>query len=57
MRDPEDKEWVWSTDATGTKLGGNKWQKGNHWKVGRGWGGPGSARRQRARRCGGLWRD
>lgn len=33
MRDPEDKEWVWSTDATGTKLGVNKWQKGNHWKA------------------------
>ncbi|GBF93359.1 N-acyl-D-glucosamine 2-epimerase [Raphidocelis subcapitata] len=33
MRDPEDREWVWSTDASGTKLGPNKWQKGNHWKA------------------------
>jgi hypothetical protein len=53
MRDPEDKEWVWSTDATGTKLGVNKWQKGNHWKVR---GRAGSVRRQCAGRHGGLGR-
>jgi len=35
LRDPVDGDWVWSTDAKGSKVGGSTraYQKGNWWKA------------------------